>query len=107
IGLSPTSQSTTARRKMKSAWVTNQNLSFVAALTFSVPALGPIVWERASRTSGFLEISAAVAAVAIYCKFVPGDTFDCRERQDSGQCVFLRLFCHVEGSRDIASFSGR
>src|SRR5437868_14200615 len=93
-----------AQPKIKRAWVTNQNLSFVAALTFSSPSLGPVVCERACRTSGFLEISSAVSAVAIYCKFAWRDPFDCREREDSGQCVFLRLFCHVERSRDIPNF---
>jgi hypothetical protein len=37
----------------------------VAALTFSSPAFGPVVWERACRTSGFLEISSAVSVVGI------------------------------------------
>src|SRR5437868_13136350 len=72
-----------AQPKIKRAWVTNQNLSFVAALTFSSPSLGPVVCERACRTSGFLEIFSAVSAVAIYCKFAPRDPFDCRGRQDS------------------------
>ena len=79
-----------AQPKIKRAWVTNQNLSFVVALTFSSPSLGPVVCERACLTSGFLEISSAVSAVAIYYKFAPRDPFDCRGRQDSGERTFLR-----------------
>jgi len=67
--------------------------------------LGPLVWERACRTSGFLEISSAVSAIAIYCKFAPRDPFDCREGEDSGDvCLSCGQFCHVERSRDISSF---
>src|SRR5438105_15187583 len=79
-----------AQPRIKRAWVTNQNLSFVAALTFSSPSLGPVVCERACLTSGFLEISSAVSAVALYYKFAPRDPFDCRERQDSRERTVLR-----------------
>src|SRR5439155_14476858 len=72
-----------AQPTIKRAWVTNQNLSFVAALTFSSPGLGPVVWERACRTSGFLEICSAVSAIAIYCKFEERGLFDCDERRES------------------------
>jgi hypothetical protein len=37
-----------------------------------------------------LEISSAVSAVAIYCKFAWRDLFDCRERQDSGDVCLSR-----------------
>jgi hypothetical protein len=64
--------------------------------------LGPLVWERACRTSGFLEISSAVSAVAIYCKFAPCDPFDCREREDSGgvclSCAHFVMSSEVETS---------
>jgi hypothetical protein len=45
--------------------VTNQNLSFVSALTGSLLGFGPLVCDKACRTSGLAEISSAVSTVAI------------------------------------------
>ena len=45
--------------------MTNQNLFFVSALTGSLLGLGPLVCDKACRTSGLEEISSAVSTVAI------------------------------------------
>ena len=45
--------------------MTNQNLSFVSALTGSLLTFGPVVCAKACRTSGLAEISSAVSTVAI------------------------------------------